>query len=149
MTSAVLIGVSNPDRRNEFFQAALQSSSELFRWLRSLKCPNLQVLNSEVRKYNEEGRWFPPASQLAELIWVSCHRGKLRWTKVPVKKQQTNQKTEKPERDPKKYRNTKAVLLSKILQDVWPWHLKVHSERGFAVGILFLQQEMGKKIKFL
>ena len=36
--------------RNEFFQAALQSSSELFRWLWNLKFPNLPLLNVEVRK---------------------------------------------------------------------------------------------------
>ena len=47
------------------------------------------------------GGGSPPPSQLAGLIRVSCHRGKLRQTKVPVQKQQTNEKTEKPEREPK------------------------------------------------
>ena len=42
------------------------------------------------------GGGSPPASQLAELILISCHCGKLRRTKVPVQKQQTNKKQKSP-----------------------------------------------------
>ena len=42
------------------------------------------------------GGGSPPASQLAELIWVSCHHRKLRRAKVPVQKQQTNKKQKSP-----------------------------------------------------
>ena len=56
------------------------------------------------------GGGSPTASQLAELICVSCHRGKLRWTKVPVQKQQTNKKTEKPKREPKNIETRKKYL---------------------------------------
>ena len=42
-----------------FFQAALQSSSELFRWLWNIKCPSLQL--TQRWRNNEEGRWFTPS----------------------------------------------------------------------------------------
>ena len=56
------------------------------------------------------GGGSPPARQLAELIWVSCHWGKLRQTKVPVQKQETTKRKQKKARKgTKKYRNTTFI----------------------------------------
>ena len=54
---------------------------------------NAQTCNDPRQRWGNNlgrGGGSPPASQLAELFWVSCHLGKLRRTKVPVQKQQTN-----------------------------------------------------------
>ena len=57
------------------------------------------------------GGGSPPASQLAELIWVNCHRGKLRWTKVPVQKHQINKKQKSPKGNQKNIETRKLQTL--------------------------------------
>ena len=70
---------------------------------------NQTCTNPRQRWGNNLGRGggSPPAYQLAELFWDSWHRGELRRTKVyQFSNGRPIQKPEKPEREPKKYRNT-------------------------------------------
>ena len=65
------------------------------------------------------GGGSPPASQLAELIWDSCHRGKLWQTKVPVQKQQTNKKQKKSPKGTKNIETGRTFVVSTKYIFVW------------------------------
>ena len=78
-------------------------------YLGDCKVLNAQTCNDPKQRWgNNLGRagGSPPASQLAELFWVSCHREKLWRTKVLFQKQQTNKNRKSLKREPKNYRNT-------------------------------------------
>ena len=112
-SSAVLIGVQIPTGGMSFSKLPFSPLLSYLGDCEILKTQNPKPAITQCRgeEILRTGGGSPPASQQAELISISCHRGKLRRTKVPLQKQQTNKKQKKARKGTKKYRNTEKLCI--------------------------------------